>query len=93
MRRHARVGLERQLGVRAAAEVDGGACERVVHRHDRVAVARDAAPVAERRVERLAERERRVLGRVVVAGLEVAGALERRGRSPAWNASCSRKWS
>ena len=50
--------------------------ERIVHRHDGVAVARDAAPVAERLVERLAERERRVLRRVVVAGLEVAAALE-----------------
>ena len=58
------------------AEVDGGARERVVHRHDGVAVARDPAPVAERAVERLAERERRVLGGVVVAGLEVARALE-----------------
>ena len=50
---------------RATAEVDRRAGERVVHRHDRVAVARDAAPVAERRVERLAERERGVLGGVV----------------------------
>ena len=80
VRRHARVELERQLGVRPAAEIDRRAGERVVHRHGRVAVAGDAAPVAERRVERLAERERRVLDRVVVAGLEVARALERRGR-------------
>ena len=70
------LGLERELGVRAAAEVDGGAGERVVHRHDGVAVARDPAPVAERPVERLAERERRVLDGVVVAGLEVARALD-----------------
>ena len=59
-----------------AAEIDGGARERVVHRHDGVAVARDPAAVAERPVERLAERERRVLGGVVVARLEVAGPLE-----------------
>ena len=58
------------------AEVDRRSRERVVHRHDRVAVARDPAPVAERGVERRAERERRVLGGVVVAGLEVAGAFE-----------------
>ena len=51
--------------------------ERVVHRHDRVAVAGDSAAVAERAVERLSERERRVLGRVVRAGLEVADAVER----------------
>ena len=50
--------------------------ERVVHRHDRIAVARDPAPVAERSVERGAERERRVLGGVVVARLEVAGPFE-----------------
>ena len=68
--------LERQLGVRAAAEIDRGARERVVHRHDRVAVAGDPAAVAERRVERLAERERGVLGGVVVARLEIAAALE-----------------
>ena len=42
------IELEPQLGVRAAAEVDRRARERVVHRHDRVAVARDPAPVAER---------------------------------------------
>ena len=66
----------RSSAARPAAEVDGRARERVVHRHDRVAVARDPAAVAERRVERLAERERRVLGRVVLAGLEVADALE-----------------
>ena len=65
-----------QLGVRTPAEIDGRARERVVHRHDGVAVPRDAAPVAERLVERLPERERRVLGRVVVAGLEIAGTLE-----------------
>ena len=74
--RHPGLGLERELGERPAAEIDGGARERVVHRHDRVAVARDPAPVAERAVERLAERERGVLDRVVVAGLEVAGALD-----------------
>ena len=70
------IELERELGGGPAAEIDGGAGERVVHRHDRVAVARDAAAVAERAVERLAERERRVLGGVVLARLEVAGRLE-----------------
>ena len=76
VRGHAGLGLDRELGVRAAAEVDGGAGERVVHRHDRVAVARDPASVAEGAVERLAERERGVLDGVVVARLEVAGALD-----------------
>ena len=74
--REARVGVDRELGPRATAEVDGHASQRVVHRHDRVPVACDAAAVAERAVERLAERERGVLGRVVLAGLEVAGTLE-----------------
>ena len=76
VRRHAGIELELQLGVRTATEVDRRPRERVVHRHDRVAVARDPAPVAERGVERRAERERRVLGGVVVARLEVAGAFE-----------------
>ncbi len=72
----ARIALELELRRRPSAEIDRRAGERVVHRHDRVAVARDPAAVAERAVERLAERERRVLGRVVRAGLEVADALE-----------------
>ena len=37
---------------------------------------RDPAPVAERAVEGLAERDRGVLDGVVLAGLEVAGRLE-----------------
>ena len=74
--RKAGIGLERELAVRAAAQVDGSARERVVHRHDGVAVARDAAPVAERLVERRAERQRCVLRGVVVAGLEVAHTFE-----------------
>ena len=63
-----------------SAEIDCRARERVVHRHDRVAVARDPAAVAERPVERLAERDRRVLGRVMRAGLEVARAFDESGR-------------
>ena len=59
-----------------AAEVDRGARERVVHRHDGIAVTRDPAAVAERGVERLAEGERGVLRCVVRAGLEVARAFE-----------------
>ena len=77
---HPRLGIDRELGERPPAEIDGGAGERVVHRHGRVAVAGDPAPVAERPVERLAERERRVLDGVVVAGLEVAACPRRRGR-------------
>ena len=63
--REARVELQVEHGGAASAEIDCRARERVVHRHDRVAVARDPTAVAERAVERLAERDRRVLGRVV----------------------------
>ena len=50
--------------------------QRIVHRHDRISVPRDAATVAERLVERRSERERRVLRGVVVARLVITGALE-----------------
>ena len=76
VRRETRVALELHLGRRPAAEIDRRARQRVVHRYDRVAVAGDAAPVAQGVVERLAERERRVLGRVVGTGLEVADTFE-----------------
>ena len=56
--------------------VDRARRQRLVHRHGRVAVARDAAAVAERLVERLAEHDADVLGGVVRAGLEVAGRLD-----------------
>ena len=68
--------LERELAVRAAPQVDGSSRKRIVHGNDRVAVARDAAPVAERLVERRAERKCGVLGRVMITSLEVAGTLE-----------------
>ena len=55
--------------------------ERLVHRHRRVAVAADPGAVAERLVERLAERDADVLDRVVGAGLEVAGRLDHAGRA------------
>ena len=60
----------------APAEVDRDACERVVHRHDGVAVAGDPAAVAERCVERRTERERGVLGGVMSTGLEIAAPFE-----------------
>ena len=74
--RESRVVLELDHGGAAAAEIDGGARERVVHRHDGVAVARDALARAERAVERLAERDRRVLGGVMRPRLGVAAPLE-----------------
>src|SRR5258708_18914974 len=70
------VVLEPNLRGGPAPEIDGDARECVVHRHDGVAVARDTAAVAERGGQRLAERERRILRRVVIARLEVAAPLE-----------------
>ena len=71
----------RQLGVEAAerapGDVDRALAERLVHRHHGVAVAADPGAVAERLVERLAERDADVLDRVVGAGLEVALGLDR----------------
>ena len=66
---------------RAAGDVDRAARARLVHRHDRRAVAGDPGAVAERLVERLAEHDRGVLGGVVRAGLEVAADRRRRGRA------------
>src|SRR5207245_2716984 len=65
VRRESRIRLDRELRPGAPAEIDGRAGERVVHRHDGVAVARDAAALAQGAVERLAERERGVFGGVV----------------------------
>ena len=76
MAREPGVVLERKLRPGPAAEVDRGPCERVVHRHDCIAVAGDPPPVAERGIDRLAQRERRVLGGVVLTRLQVADALE-----------------
>ena len=70
----------RQLGVedaeRAAGDVDRALGQRLVHRHQRRAVAADPGAVAERLVERLAEHDADVLHRVVGAGLEVAARLD-----------------
>ena len=63
-------------GVGAAAEVDGDEGERFVHRREGVAEARDAAALAERLVERLAEDEAGVLDEVVGVALDVAGGVD-----------------
>src|SRR4051794_17857141 len=69
---------EAHLGPGPAREVDHGPRQRLVERRVGVAETADAATVAERSVERLAERQRAVLGGVVVVDLEVAlaGQLE-----------------
>src|SRR5207302_1568120 len=61
---------------RAPSRSNASRGERVVHRHDGVAVTRDPAPVAEHAVQSLAQGERGVLRGVVRPGLEIAGALE-----------------
>src|SRR5690606_4149616 len=60
--------------IRPPAEVDGDLDVRLVHRQQE-AVAADAPLVAERTLQRLAERERDVLDGVVLVDLEVAAAL------------------
>ena len=74
--RESRVAGERALAPGPPAEIERRPRQRVVHRHDGVAVACDPPPVAERQVEGLAERERRILRRVMGARLEIAGSLE-----------------
>ena len=63
--------VARHGGVRATGDVDRAGGARLVHGDHRVAVAGDAAAVAERAVERLAEHDPRVLGGVVRAGVQV----------------------
>src|SRR5439155_23613157 len=65
----------RHIGPDEPAEIDGSAGKRVVHRHDGGTVARDSAAIAERAVERLAERDRRVFRRVMIPGLPVAAPV------------------
>ena len=91
--REARILLEVDLGAAPAAEVDGRAGERVVHRHDRRAVARDPAPVAERAVDRLAERDRRVLGGVMRRRSPSRRCRRRRGRGRRGTRAARSRWS
>ena len=72
---------DRNRQQRAARDVDRADAERLVHRDRGVAVAADAGAVAERLVERLAERDADVLDRVVGAGLQVALRASTRGRA------------
>ena len=74
-------------------DVDRARRARLVHRHDRVAVADDARAVAERLVERLAEHDPGVLDGVVRAGLQVAGDASTSRSSRPWRASRSSMWS
>src|SRR3546814_5512140 len=58
--------------VRASRNVEHAARQRLVHRRVRLAIARDAALVAERLGDRFAERERRILDRVMLVDMKVA---------------------
>ena len=61
---------------RAAAQIDGGDGEGFVHGHEEVAGAQNAALVAERAVECLAERDAHIFDGVVLVHVEIAVALE-----------------
>ena len=61
------------LRVRPSHEVDGRGRARLIHRHRRRPVARDAVPRAERLRERVAERGKHVLDGVVLVDVEVPG--------------------
>ena len=73
-----RLALQTELDDRAgpAGQVDDRPRQRLVQRRVGRAEARDAAPFPERLIERLAERQRAVLDRVVIVDLEVALASQ-----------------
>jgi hypothetical protein len=66
----------------APGDVDSGFDQRLVHRHQRLAVAPDAALVANRAGESLAEDDADILGGVVIVDMQVAlgvhGQVEQR---------------
>ena len=74
------LGLEQREGTSGDVDRDAGAC--LVHRHGRPAVADDPDAVSERGVERLTEHDRRVLGGVVRARLQIAGDHNVEVRAP-----------
>ena len=60
----------------AAAQVHGRNREGLVHRHEEVAGAKDAALVAKSAIEGLAESDAHIFNRVMLIDVEVAIALE-----------------
>ena len=68
------LGLAGVHDVGAAGDVDDGLDQRLVERHGGVAEAGDAALVAERLAQRVAEHDRDVLDGVVGVDVDVAGA-------------------
>ena len=76
-------------GVRPAAEIDGRDRQRLVHRHDEVAGAVDAAAVAERLRDRLAERDAEILDRVMLIDVEIARRASIVRSNAPWRANSS----
>src|SRR5213080_1740492 len=68
---------ERRVRVRPPRQIDDGACQRLVERGVRPPKPVDAAPLAQGAVQRLAQRQRAVLGGVVVVDVEVTRAGKR----------------
>ena len=75
-----------------AGDVDGGARQRLVHGKVERSVADDAAPLAERLRQGLAERNAGVLDGVVIVDVRSPVALTSMSISE-WRASCSSIWS
>ena len=72
-----RVNADLEDEERPARNVDRDAGQRLVHRQMHVGVAGDALHVAERLLDRLAERDADILGGVVVVDVQVALGLDR----------------
>jgi len=75
-----------------AAKIDRGDGERLIHGHDEVAGAIDAAAVAEGLVEQLAEDDANVLDAVVLIDVEIAVGLEIEVEARVWRTASS-MWS
>src|SRR5256886_286849 len=69
--------VERHVRIRPSREVDHGARQRLVERGVRPTEPVHASPLAQRAVERLAQRQRTVFGGVVVVDMEVTLARQR----------------
>ena len=72
--RFRKADLPDQIGPVRAIQRDPG--QRLVHRDQRIAIAADALAVAERAVDRLADRDAGILRGVVVVDMEVADRLQ-----------------
>ena len=91
-RRSCRAGTGVDMRRGPAGEVDDDPRQRLVERRVGMGEALDAAPFAQRLVERLAERQRGVLDGVVVVDLEIALQLRSRSKRPCL-ASAVSMWS